>query len=152
MTSRESERRLRSAQAPPASWWVLVADDSKDVRDAFSEFLRTAGYHVRTADGPEALRMLEESPFPPALVVLDWLMPRVSGLEILHRVRTDPKLRHTRVVVMTGLGVRTAKDEELTARGVLRVLRKPISGKDLLAIVKDARTSGRPASESGEKE
>ena len=65
-------------------------------------------------------------------------MPDVSGLEILHYVRTDPRMESTKVVVLTGLGARTAKEDELVSWGALRVLRKPIAGKELLAAVNEA--------------
>lgn len=137
MTSPDSARRQRAAMAPPTAW-VLVVDDSKEVRDAVSDYLQVGGHQVKAVEGAQALRLLEESLFPPRVVVLDWLMPDVSGLEILHYVRTDPRMESTKVVVLTGLGARTAKEDELVSWGALRVLRKPIAGKELLAAVNEA--------------
>jgi two-component system phosphate regulon response regulator PhoB len=124
---------------PRLPWWILVIDDSTEVRHSIAEYLRTAGFDVRTATGPDALRMLRESTAPPGLVLLDWMMPEVSGIDVLHELRSDPRHSSARVVVITGLGTRTANEVEIGAWGVSKVLRKPISGKELLAVVNDVR-------------
>lgn len=127
----------------PGGWWILVVDDSGEVREVMCDYLRGAGYEAVGGDGRQALRILREAPLPPSLVLLDWMMPDVGGLDIMHRIHTDPRTQGTQVVIVTGLGARTATERELLSWGALRVLRKPVSGKDLLAIVAEARRRGR---------
>jgi DNA-binding response OmpR family regulator len=65
---------------------VLVVDDEQNARELLSEFLTSKGYEVLTAsEGEEALRKVKED--RPHLILLDVRMPKVSGLEVLRRVR-----------------------------------------------------------------
>jgi class 3 adenylate cyclase len=71
-------------------------------RDILSRRLRRLGHHVSLAeDGGEALEMLASRPFD--LVLLDIVMPRVSGYEVLARLKADPTLRHLPVLVLSAL-------------------------------------------------
>jgi signal transduction histidine kinase len=70
---------------PPAR--VLLAEDDSASASMLRVMLQRAGYHVALApDGPAALRMLEEDGLPDVLL-LDWMLPGMSGLEVCHRVR-----------------------------------------------------------------
>src|SRR4051794_5086119 len=65
---------------------VLVVDDESSVRDALERALELDGYEVEVAvDGRDALGLITES--PPSVIVLDWLMPRMSGLEMCRALR-----------------------------------------------------------------
>ncbi len=65
---------------------VLVVDDEPNARELLSEFLTSKGYEVLTAsEGEEALRKVKED--RPHLILLDVRMPKMSGLEVLRRVR-----------------------------------------------------------------
>src|SRR5687767_3737024 len=76
------------AAGPAAGPAVLVVDDTEANRDALSRRLERKGYSVTTAaDGAEALRQLAERPFD--LVILDVMMPGMSGLEVLEQIRRD---------------------------------------------------------------
>ena len=108
---------------------VLVVDDEPAVRDALSRALRLEGYDVGlAADGGEALRMHEE--LSPAAVVLDLMMPRVSGLEVCRRMRSQG--------VRTPILVVTARDQILDRvsgldAGADDYLVKPFALEELLA-------------------
>jgi two-component system chemotaxis response regulator CheY len=97
---------------------VMVVDDSTMVRRQVSEVLTAVGFTVVEAcDGVEALEMLNAAP-QPSLIVLDVNMPRMSGLELLQRMRDD-KLPMVPVVLLTTEGqprmMQQAKD--LGAKG-----------------------------------
>jgi CheY-like chemotaxis protein len=81
---------------------VLVADDSDLVLTRCEALLRTAGFHVLTAsDGNEALRLIREE--HPDVVVLDLLMPRLTGFDVLREVRQDERIRDTVVIAMSSV-------------------------------------------------
>jgi CheY-like chemotaxis protein len=81
---------------------VLTVDDEPGARRALSRVLARAGYHtVGAADGREALRALEQS--APDLVLLDVMMPGLSGLELLEILHDDARWRSLPVVMMTAI-------------------------------------------------
>jgi CheY-like chemotaxis protein len=81
---------------------VLVADDTQSVLQLAEKVLLEAGYHVLTAsDGSEALRMVRDE--HPDLVVLDLLMPRMTGFDVLREIRADERIKDTPVLAMSGV-------------------------------------------------
>ena len=71
---------------------VLVVDDDFDIREALSDVLASEGYSVLTAaDGGEALERLRGG-VRPAVMLLDLMMPRVSGVEVIDALRKDESL------------------------------------------------------------
>ncbi|HZX64366.1 MAG TPA: response regulator [Myxococcales bacterium] len=109
---------------------VLVVDDDFDIREAMTDVLASEGYSVLTAaDGSEALETLRGG-IRPAVMLLDLMMPRVSGVEVIDALRKDDRLRQIPVVVCSANRGYGADD-----LGVRDVLRKPVSVDDLLKAV-----------------
>src|SRR5260370_40149312 len=80
---------------------VLIIDDEESVREVLSRFLTKAGYEVKVAaNGQEALQMVH-SQAPPDLIVLDLMMPVMSGFEVLSALRVNSEWRRIPVVVLT---------------------------------------------------
>ncbi|HEX3726159.1 MAG TPA: diguanylate cyclase [Pirellulales bacterium] len=80
---------------------VLIADDEILIRGLLEKSLRQWGYEVVVArDGIEAARILEAADAP-QLVLLDWLMPGLDGLELCRRVRAHDRERYTYIVILT---------------------------------------------------
>lgn len=80
---------------------VLVVDDDAAIRETLHQLLEEDGYTVEMAtDGIVALDMLRRASFP-RVVLLDLMMPRLNGYEVLDAVMADPALRCHRYVVMT---------------------------------------------------
>jgi CheY-like chemotaxis protein len=81
---------------------VLVADDSPAVLATVERLLGEAGFSVLLAvDGVEALRILRDE--HPDLVVLDLLMPRMTGFDVLRDIRSDERIKDTPVLAMSGV-------------------------------------------------
>ena len=81
---------------------ALVVDDSRAVRMILAKTLRELGYEVReAANGREALDVIEAEKNAVALVLADWNMPEINGLELLKRLRQNPELSSLVVVMVT---------------------------------------------------
>jgi CheY-like chemotaxis protein len=118
---------------------VLVVDDDYDIREALSDVLASEGYSVVTAaDGSEALDRLRGG-IRPDVMLLDLMMPRVSGVEVIDALRKDESLRQIPVVVCSAN--RGYGPDDL---GVHDVLRKPVSVEKLLEVVARAIRPRRP--------
>ena len=86
---------------------ILVADDDSDTRQLLSSFLRNWDHEVVTArDGNEAMEILATEPVK--LVISDWMMPKVDGLELCKRIRSSKFGRYIYVILLTA---KNAKDE-----------------------------------------
>lgn len=121
------------ATAPVPGASVLIVDDDEGIREILTHCLTLEGYAVRAAcDGLEALACLAESP-PPALVLLDLMMPRLDGAGFLARSAASDWPAGTRVVVMTAKGVVPA---QISADPrVAEVLKKPLDLEGLLGVL-----------------
>src|SRR3954468_9128555 len=87
---------------------VMVVDDVDVMRDVLARLLKREGYHTLTAGrGHEALDVLEHTcepgQEPPDLILLDVKMPDIDGLELLERLHSDPRWRHTPVVMLSAI-------------------------------------------------
>lgn len=81
---------------------VLVVDDSKAVRMIIGKTMRELGFEVsEAANGREALEIVEAVQSPFSLVLADWNMPEVNGLDLLKRLREKPELSALVVVMVT---------------------------------------------------
>lgn len=81
---------------------ILVVDDNEMNRDMLSRRLQRQGYTVETAeDGQMALDMLAQKPY--GVMLLDIMMPRVNGYEVLEKVKTDSTLHHLPVIMISAM-------------------------------------------------
>jgi sigma-B regulation protein RsbU (phosphoserine phosphatase) len=114
---------------------VLVVDVDDASREQVTVVLGDAGYVVETAhDGEEAwLRLAAEGPQIDA-VLLDWLLPGMSGIELLRRMKRDPRLETIPVILMTAVAVREVMLEAIAA-GVYYDVAKPVDPEKLRAVV-----------------
>jgi CheY-like chemotaxis protein len=117
---------------------VLIVEDDPDVREMLAALLVTEGFHAVSAeDGLEALHLLRavrhRAPQIPCLILLDLMMPRLSGNEFRRAQLGDPTVAAVPVAVMSG-----AVDIEQRGRslGAVATLSKPIDCEMLLEIVR----------------
>jgi CheY-like chemotaxis protein len=114
---------------------ILVADDESHIRNVVSLKLRNAGFRVLTAaDGQEALDIaLAERP---DLLITDFHMPQLSGLELCRRLKQEAATRTLPAIMLTARGYHLeAQDTEQS--GILKMISKPFSPRHLLATVNE---------------
>ncbi len=125
---------------------ILVVDDEPDELVGWETALRKAGYLVSTASTPaRALELCDETVFD--LVILDYLMPKMKGLEVLSRIRK--KIPLVRSIVVSGKLDRNLLEAEIkeTIRGEVetdRYLHKPVKNEELLDAVAEALKKAQP--------
>lgn len=112
---------------------VLIADDDQDLRYIWGMMFQDAGYEVYSAvDGRDALRSLREN--HPEILVIDYDMPGMCGLDVVRELRQHERNRRTVVILITGTHLRTASDARELQPYVDLMLAKPISPSYLVQI------------------
>jgi len=112
---------------------ILVADDDADLRDILRSVLEPAGYEVLEApDGAAALELIRSR--TPDLLVLDYMMPHLTGPQVCERLKQDTLLRHVPIIMLTGKSEVQDKVDGITA-GADDYVVKPFEPLELLARV-----------------
>jgi DNA-binding response OmpR family regulator len=110
---------------------VLIADDEPNIVISLEFLLEQAGYQVLVAhDGQEALEAIQRQ--PPDLVLLDVMLPRLSGFDVCQKIRENPQWQHMRIVMLTAKG-REVEISKGLALGANAYITKPFSTQELLA-------------------
>ncbi len=113
---------------------ILVVDDEEDLLELVRYKLSKDGYRVQcVVTGEEALKAARKN--PPDLIVLDWMLPAVDGLEVCRRLKSDPKTRDIPVIILSAKG---EEGDMVTGldRGADDYIAKPFSPRVLSARVK----------------
>lgn len=116
--------------APEGTKSILVADDDGDIRELVVFKLKQAGFDMQAATtGVEAWKAICAD--PPHLAVLDIMMPGLSGLEVLRRIRADDSLSGLKVILLTAISRDSDVDEGYSS-GADDYVIKPFSPRELL--------------------
>jgi DNA-binding response OmpR family regulator len=111
---------------------ILIVDDSESIRTILKLTLEFKGYAVIEAgDGLEAYRILRQTPCD--LVIADIVMPHMSGVELLSKIRHELRKEDLPVIICTA--EKNVNEEEFIRKGASKVLVKPFSPQALLEIV-----------------
>ena len=120
---------------------VMIIEDEEDAAELFAEMMRVSGYRVvKTSKSVPAIEIMTAE--KPDVILLDIMMPEVSGLDILRAMRHDPALAGIPVVIITAKGMPADIKNGMEA-GASTYLTKPVGFLDLKEAVE--RALGSPA-------
>ncbi len=113
---------------------VLIADDNVQGAELLEAYLSDTGYELRTAaDGEQTLQQVNS--WQPDVILLDIMMPRISGFEVCKRLRADPASQDVGVLMITALD-QPSDIERAVEVGADEFLSKPINKNELLLRVR----------------
>lgn len=126
---------------------ILIVDDERDLVELLTINLQKAGYQTSSAlNGRQALASLDAS--PPDLVLLDLMLPELSGIEVARRIRTNPQTAEIPIIMLTAKGAEADQLAGLTM-GADDYVPKPFSMRVLLARIEAVlRRTAKPAGSS----
>lgn len=123
---------------------VLIVDDEPNIVISLEFLMEQAGYAIDVArTGDEAIARIGE--FAPDLILLDVMLPGMSGFDICQIVRQSPEWEHIKIIMLTAKG-RDVEVSKGLALGANAYITKPFSTKDLLAEVANQLATRAPAS------
>jgi len=123
---------------------ILLVEDEPAQREVLCYNLEAEGFHVlQAADGEEAMLLVDEE--PPDIIVLDWMLPHLSGIEVCRRLKMNPETRAITIIMLSARaeeadrvrGLETGADDYVT---------KPYSVAELMARVRAGLRRTRPSS------
>jgi len=126
---------------------ILVVEDEPAIRELIAVSLARAGHQVqRAGDAQEAYVLVREA--LPDLILLDWMLPGMSGVDLARRLRAEPKSREVPIIMLTArsgeqdriVGLESGADDYVT---------KPFSPRELLARIAAVLRRGQPAAMHG---
>ena len=133
----------KSTAARTLQPFVIVAEDEAPLSDILTYNLEKEGYKVAAAfDGEEALLMIEER--QPDLLLLDWMLPKVAGIEVCRRLRAQPDTRNMPIIMLTAKTEETDRIRGLDT-GADDYVTKPFSTVELMARIRAVMRRIRPA-------
>ncbi len=114
---------------------IVLADDEKFIAIAYKDGLSRAGYSVIVAqDGQEALEKIQAE--KPDLILLDLIMPKMTGFEVLKAVKSDPALQSIPVIILSNLSQATDKDEAIKNGATDFLVKSDLSLQEIIDYIK----------------
>jgi two-component system, OmpR family, phosphate regulon response regulator PhoB len=122
---------------------ILIVEDETDLVTLLRYNMEKEGFRVATAaDGEEALLIASEQ--PPNLVLLDWMLPLMSGIEVCRQLRRGPKTREVPIIMLTARGEEADRVRGLNS-GADDYVAKPFSPTELLARIRAVLRRATPS-------
>jgi two-component system, OmpR family, phosphate regulon response regulator PhoB len=138
-TASDIQRPVRSATRP----YALLVEDESALVELIRYNLEKEGYEIATAtDGEEALVMIDER--LPDILLLDWMLPKLAGIEVCRRLRSRPSTRNLPIIMLTAKAEETDRIRGLDT-GADDYLTKPFSISELTARIRAVMRRIRPA-------
>ena len=105
---------------------ILIVDDIPSFREVIKDMLQEIGFNsfVEANDGAEALSVIANN--PPALVLSDYMMPNVNGIELLKSFKSNDGLKSIPFIMVTGVSEKSVADDA-NANGVAAIITKPVN-------------------------
>lgn len=108
---------------------ILIIDDNPSITNVISKYLNVKGHDcIVSNDGKAGLALIKSSKFD--IILLDLAMPEFTGYDVLNSIGDDG-LKHHKIIVLTAAEISDIEIKDLTKKGVLKVLRKPVPLKEL---------------------
>ncbi len=128
---------------------ILIVEDEENIREMIRMFLEREGYHVLECDTAEKANHILRTQTV-HLVLLDWMLPKMDGIDFVKQLRHDPKLRKTPIIMLTA---RAEEDDKLDGfdAGVDDYVTKPFSLKEILARIQSVLRRTQQEHEHDEK-
>lgn len=125
----------------PAGKWLLVVEDDPYINTAYGAKFEHEGIEARFAvDGEEAMTVLREANNLPSVILLDLMLPKRNGFEVLEDLKKDSKLKSIPVIVLTNLGQETDAKRGLDLGAVEYLVKADTKILDILGKVKSYLT------------
>lgn len=126
---------------------ILIVEDEPAIRDMIAFALRTQSYQpICAQDGKDAIQSIAER--IPDLILLDWMLPGMTGIELVRRFRKEPNTRDVPIIMLTAKGEETDRITGFDS-GVDDYVVKPFSARELLARIKAVLRRSRETEEDG---
>jgi two-component system phosphate regulon response regulator PhoB len=126
---------------------ILVVEDEAAIRQMLSFTLRGAGYDCEDVGDVDAAQSVLAKGVP-SLILLDWMLPGVSGIDFARRLRHNPQTKHIPIIILTARGEEEDKVKGLEG-GADDYVTKPFSTKELLARIRAVLRRANGADEGG---
>lgn len=113
---------------------ILIADDDPLLINLYADAFRRSGYEVETAfDGADALNKLQAMDIKPTAILSDIMMPKMNGLELLEKIKSNPSLKNIPAVMLTNLGSDEDAKRGLTLGAVTYLVKSEYTPKEVVA-------------------
>jgi CheY-like chemotaxis protein len=120
---------------------ILLVEDDRFLRKAAETTLKQQGYTVITAaDGEEALRVARSA--PPDLILLDVIMPKLNGFQVLDALKKDPTMAHIPVIILSNLGQDRDVQQAMEAGATAYFIKADLSLQALVQRVGETLAAG----------
>ncbi len=129
---------------------ILIVEDDVSLRDVYSARLEAEGYQIAVAaNGEEALATAVKE--RPDLILLDVMMPKISGFDVLDIVRTTPEIAHTRVIMMTALSAPEDKERGEKLGVDKYLVKSQVTLEEMVDAIKQVLSSAAPTTGNNEQ-
>lgn len=128
---------------------ILLVEDDVNLRDIYFARFQAEGYELAVAsNGEEALATAVKE--KPNLIILDVMMPRISGFDVLDILRSTPETAHTKVIMMTALSEQADKDRGKSLGVDEYMVKSQVTLEEVVATVKKTlgESTKKPATDS----
>jgi len=114
---------------------IMIVDDEESIRELVNAVLSLEGFEVIAAeDGQECLEKLKE--VKPDLILMDMMMPGMSGRETIEKIRKNPKTKDLKIIFLTVARFSETGKDTLKKMNILDYITKPFDNDDLIRRVK----------------
>lgn len=117
---------------------LFMAEDDPLMSRMYERAFRLAGDDLVIAhDGEEAITLLQKADPKPAVILLDIMMPKINGFDVLRKIKEDEKLKNIPVIMLTNLAGDSDAEKALSLGAVLYLVKSQYNPKDIVAKVKE---------------